>query len=333
MFTMSRAGAALAASVLMSLWLVGPASGSEVQASDPPAPVGISPTVSDTHAKARSKFSLTISPTRLVVGPADIGTVQRIRVVNGALSPMSVTVEKRNFVGGTDGTMVFQETAPYSASNWVTVSPTSFIVAPGATQVVTVSITVPAGPEPGDHQVGLVFLVPAGKSTANIKINRGIGTPVYITVPGPIDTSATLSDLGAKGFAIGGPVALTAKVRNTGTVHRDFRGATSLKVTAAGTAAPFPDFTVMRGSTRNIGTTWDPPLMCICHPTVSFVNADGAAQSATVRVIVFPLHLLGIILGALLVLAVGSRLMRRRYQANVIKAAALLGPPVGDHVG
>jgi hypothetical protein len=37
----------------------------------------------------------------------------------------------------------------------------------------------------------------------------------------------------------------------------------------------------------------------------------------------------GIILGALLVVAAVSRLMRRRYQLNVIKAAALLSRPVG----
>jgi hypothetical protein len=332
MITMCRTGAALAASVLVSLWLVAPASGSEASASGPPTPVGISPTTSTTYSKLPTEFSLTVSPTRLVVGQADVGTVQKVLVVNRGQSPVSVTVQKRNFTGGADGTLAFQEKAPYSASNWVRVNPTSFTVAPGATQVVTAAITVPAGPEPGDHQVALVFLVPAGKTAANIKINRGIGTPVYITVPGPIDDSASLSNLRAPWFAIGGPVAITATMRNTGTVHRDFRGPAPLKVSGAGNAAPFPDFTVMRGSTRDVSTTWDPPLICICSPTVSFVGAAGTVQSSSVRVIVFPLPLLGIISGALLVVAAVSRLMRRRYQLNVIKAAALLGRPVGDGV-
>jgi hypothetical protein len=203
-------------------------------------------------------------------------------------------------------------------------------VAPGTAQTVTATITVPAGPEPGDHQVALVFLVPAGKGAGNIKINRGIGTPVYITVPGPIDDSASLSNLSAKGFATRGPVRLTATMNNTGNVHRDFRGATPLKVSGAGTAAPFPDFTVMRGSMRDISTTWNPPLICVCNPTVSFVNAAGTVQSSSVRVIVFPLPLFGLIVGALLALGIVIRVTRRRYRASVIRAAVRLNRPVAS---
>ena len=332
MMTMRRAGAAFAASVLVSLWSVAPASGSEAQASGPPTPLASTPTSGTTYPKVASDFSLTVSPTRLVVGPADIARVQKFLVVNRGQLPVSVTVQKRNFTGGRDGALLFEEDAPYSASNWVAVNPTSFSVASGGTQVVNATITVPASPEPGDHQVALVFLVPAGRTTANIKINRGIGTPVYITVPGPIDDSASLRNLNAKGFAMRGPVKLTATMNNTGTVHRDFRGATPLKVTGAGIAAPFPDFTVMRGSTRDISTTWNPPLICICNPTVSFVNAAGTVQSYSVRVIVLPLPPMGILLGALLLGRLVVVLARRRYQANVLKAAALLSRPVGEGV-
>jgi hypothetical protein len=329
MANLRRSGAALAASILMSLSTFTPASGSVPPASDPPSPVGVRPTTSTTYKTVPSAFSLMISPTRLVVGRADIGTVQKVQVINRGQSPVSVTVQKRNFTGSRDGALVFQEHAQYSASDWVTVKPLSFTVAPGAMQVVSATITVPTAPEPGDHQVVLVFLVPSGKTSGNIKINRGIGTPVYVTVPGPIDDSASLSDLHAPGFATGGPVTLTATVRNTGTVHRDFRGATALKIHSAGAAAAFPDFTVIRGVTRDISTTWDPPLICICNPTVTFVNAAGSVQSSSVRVIVFPLPLLGLSVGALLVLWVVTYLARRRYQASVTKAAALLSRPVG----
>jgi hypothetical protein len=328
MITMRRGGASMVVCALMSLWLVAPASGSVASASGPPTPVGSTPTGGTTYKQVASEFSLTVSPTRLVVGQKDIGKVQKVLVVNQGQSPVSVTVQKRSFTGGRDGALVFQENAPYSASNWVTVSPTSFTVAPGVSQTVTATIKVPAGPEPGDHQVALVFMVPAGKSAGNIKINRGIGAPVYITVPGPVDDSASLSDLSAKGFAMRGPVTLTATMNNTGTVHRDFRGATPLKVTGAGTAAPFPDFTVIRGSTRDISTTWNPPLICICNPTVSFVNAAGTVQSYSVRVIVLPLPLMGIFLATLLLGWLVVALARRRYQASVLKAAALLSRPV-----
>jgi hypothetical protein len=331
MITMRRFGVSLVACALMSLWVVSPASGSVASASGPPTPVG-TPTSGTTYNKVASDFSLTVSPTRLAVAAADIGKVQKILVVNRGQLPASVTVQKRNFTGGLDGALLFQDNAPYSASNWVTVSPTSFTVAPGVSQTVTATIKIPASPEPGDHQVALVFMVPAGKTAGNIKINRGIGTPVYITVPGPIDDSTSLSNLSAKGFAMRGPVALTATMTNTGTVHRDFRGATPLSVTGAGTAVPFPDFTLIRGSARDINTTWNPPLICICNPTVSFVNAAGTVQSYSVRVIVLPLPLMGILLGTLLLAWLVVALARRRYQVSVLKAAALLSRPVGEGV-
>ncbi|MDP9074230.1 MAG: hypothetical protein M3N98_08675 [Actinomycetota bacterium] len=273
-------------------------------------------------------FSLTISPTRLVVGQADINTTQQIQVINNGQSPAAVTVQKKNFSGGADGTLVFQEAAPYSASAWVTINPPTFNLAPGATQIVTAVISVPPSPEPGDHQVALVFLVPAGTTNGNIKINRGIATPVYITVAGPLNDSASLSDLSVKGFATGGPVTITAKVHDTGTVHRDFRGASPLKISAAGSAAVFPDFTVMRGSTRDIATTWNPPLFCICHPSVSVVNADGTVHSMTVQVIIVPLPLLGAVGGAVVLIVVGLWLARRGYRGSVNKAAIRLGRPV-----
>jgi hypothetical protein len=331
MTNMLQRGSAVATCALMFGWSAPLVSGSGANAPDPPSPTGEPPTNSTSYRPDPSEFSLTVSPTRLVVGPADIRSEPEILVVNRGHTEVEVTVQKRDFTGGTDGSLVFLKHAPYSASSWVTVSPTTFRVAPGAAQAVTASIAVPTEPEPGDHQVALVFLVPAGQTGANIRINRGVATPLYITVPGPADDSSSITDLAAARFVLGGgSVALTAKVHNNGTVHRDFRNKARLTVDAAGTPSAFPDFTIVRGSTRDIGTTWDPPLLCVCHPTVSFRNADGSVQTATVLVIVFPLYLLGILVGALLVLFVGLRVWRRRYRANVARAAAKLRPRVGD---
>ena len=285
------------------------------------------------EAATNPNFSLAISPTRLVVDRGQADEPQKIKIINGGTSEMRVDVTKQNFTGGRDGSMIMAETAPWSASTWVDVSPTTMVIPAGETRVVTARITIPTDPEPGDHQVALVFLVPAGESKANVKINRGIGTPLYVTVPGPIDDSAMVKALDAGGFAAGGPIDITATIENTGTVHRDFRSDTPLRVNAAGTAEPFPDFTVMRGATRDIATTWDPPLMCICHPTVSIIDAKGEVQSMSVRVVVFPLPLLGFILAVLVLAAVAYRLARRRYEHNVIRAAAALRPAVGSGDG
>jgi len=312
MTTMLRRGTIIASCAIMLGWSAPFASGSEALTSDPRVPVSDPPTNSTSYRPVPSQFSLTVSPTRVVATQDDLGAVPPILVVNRGHSAVAVTVQKRNFTGGSDGSLIFQKDASYSAAEWVTVGPTSFVIAPGTSQTVTASVIVGASPEPGDHQVAIVFLVPAGKSRANVSINRGIAIPVYVAVSGPTDDSAALSDLDAPGFVMTGDVDVTAKVRNTGTVHHDFRDTTRLHLDVAGTAQAFPDFTVMRGATRDISTTWDPPLMCVCHPAVSIVSADGTVQTSTIRVIVFPLHLLAIAVGLLLVLAFGIWLRRRR---------------------
>lgn len=316
--TVLRRSAVLSACVLLAGWSVPLAQASEAPAPPPPSN-------STTYELNPDQFSLTVSPTRLVIGPADIARTAEIQVVNTGQAAVPVTVQKRNFTTGPDGSLRYQPDAPFGASDWVTVGPESFELAPGASQVVTADIAVPSSPEPGDHQVAVVLLVPAGETDANIKVNRGIAAPVLITVPGPVDDSVSIGGLSAPGFALRGPVDLAAELRSTGTVHRDFRGQAPLTVESAGSATPFPDFTVMRGATRQVSTAWDPPLMCICQPTVTYLDAAGAPQTATATVVVFPVDLLGGLV--LLAVAVGFaiRWRRRRYRAAVRRAAEAMG--------
>jgi hypothetical protein len=267
-------------------------------------------------------FALTVSPTRLAVGANDNGRPQKVALSNGGSAPLAVTVQRRNFVARPDGSLDYRDEAPHSASRWITTDVASVVVAPGATQTVTASITVPADPESGDHHVALVFVAAAGVTESNVKINRGIGIPVFITVAGAVDDSVRISDLRTVGFATGGPIAISATVQGTGTVHRDFRATTPLRLEAPGATATFPDFTVLRESTREITTTWDPPLMCVCDLTVAVSNTPGEIQALTVRVVVFPLQELGALLGVLLMALVAAGLIRHHFRTTVARAVA-----------
>lgn len=313
------APAAIARSTVPAVALASPGT-------DPNPGSGSSPSTS--YSTSTSDFSMALNPARLVVGQADIGTVQKIDVINHGTTPMSVVVQKRDFLQAPDGSLSYQESAPYSASGWVSLEPTTFTVPSGQAQTVTATITAPAVTEPGDHQLAVAFIVPSQSGEGNIKINRGIALPVFITVPGPVDTTSTLSSLSAPGFSLGGAVTVTASVQNVGTVHRDFRAPTPLAITSGDDSTAFPDFTVTRDAVRDVSTTWDPPLMCICTPTVSFVNADGSVESAEVQVIVFPLHILGLVLLAVALVVLAVRLSRRRYRASVLRAAAAVNRPV-----
>jgi hypothetical protein len=86
---------------------------------------------------------------------------QPVQVANRGREPLDIEVGKRDFVQHPDGSLSFEENAPYSASNWVTATPDRFRLDPGATAQVQVRFSPPAEPDAGDHQVVLVFLAPA----------------------------------------------------------------------------------------------------------------------------------------------------------------------------
>jgi hypothetical protein len=300
--TWLRRGCGVAASVAALVCTAGPAS-----AYSPPA---------------GPAFSLTVSPTRLVVDPQHVGDVQTFQVSNGGRTPFDIEVQKRNFTANVDGTLEFQANAPYSASAWVDAEPSSFRLPPHSVMNVKVRITMPANPEPGDHQVALVFIVPSVATQSNIRINRGIGTPIYIRVPGTSIDSVQLDGLQAPRFSLSGPISFTTMVRDTGTVHRDFRGVDQLGVRVDGHNVPFPEFTVLRGTDRRITTQWrNPPLICFCKATVSITDADGVVHRVTASVTIFPVHLVAILLVVVAVLILVIRQARRRYRRQVLAAA------------
>ncbi|MDP9861652.1 MULTISPECIES: hypothetical protein [Streptosporangium] len=309
-----RRGRAAVLAGAFLLWAVGPAGPLAVG----PAGAGSAPPTPGTD------FSLTVSPTRLAVQPGDIDEKQRFQVVNQGERPVDVEVRKADFKPDLDGTLLFQPKAPYSASNWVTVTPDRFRLPAGRTRSVSVRISVPSAPEPGDHQLALIFMVPAGTGAGNIRVNRGIGAPVYIAVPGPVDDSAEVTGLRAPGFALGGPLTFTTTVRDTGTVHRDFRGDDRLRLRVNGESVAFPDFTVGRGAIREISTTFDPPLWCLCRAAVSIPGPGGTPTAATATVVVLPLHWLAAVVLTAAGLYLLARHARRRYRAQVRAAAHAL---------
>jgi hypothetical protein len=269
------------------------------------------PSTSTSYQLSPDAFALTVSPARLTVAQDALDDTQQVTVVNRGRQPVTVTVEKRNFTAGADGALSYRPDAPFGAADWVDVSPARLTLDPGVSQQVTATIRVPEEPEPGDHQVALVFLAPPTGS-GNIKINRGIGTPVYVTVPGPVDDSVRLKGLSGPRWSWHGQPTLTASLSSTGTVHRDFRGPTALSVGTAQHRSRFADFTVSRGADRVVRTTWDAPLVCVCRPSISVTNGDEPAQVASARVVVLPWWLAaGVLAVALVALLLGIRARRR----------------------
>jgi hypothetical protein len=283
------------------------------------------PSTSTSYALSPDAFSVTVSPARLVVSQDDLASTQLLTVVNRGQEPVSLTVQKRNFVTSPSGGLSYRPDAPYGAADWVTVAPAVLDLDPGESQQVRATIQVPDKPDVGDHQVALVFLAPS-TGDGNIKVSRGIGAPLYVTVPGPVDDSVRLNGLTGPGWSLRGHPSLTASLTSTGTVHRDFRGTTALSVGTAGRQTRFNDFTVARGADRVVTTTWDAPLVCVCHPSLTVTNAGQAPQTVSTRVVVLPWWLL---VGLVLVLAAVAVLVVRR-RSRTARAADQTGPDAED---
>lgn len=271
------------------------------------------PSTHTSYSTSGTPFSVTISPARLTIPADDLDSTQHVTVVNRGTDPVTLDVQLRNFVAQPDGGLSYAPDAPYGAADWAHVSPTHLTLQSGESTLVDATFDVPAKREPGDHQLALIFLAPSGKTAGNIAVNRGIGAPVYLTVPGPVDDSVRLDSLRSSFWSFRGDPDLTLHLTSTGTVHRDFRGPTALPVGTSRHLGRFSDFTVSRGAERVVSTTWDAPLVCVCHPYVTVTNAGGVPQTVSTRVVVVPWWgLAG--LGLIVILGLAS-VLRRRLRA------------------
>ncbi|MEH1167746.1 hypothetical protein V6V47_20410 [Micromonospora sp. CPCC 205539] len=267
----------------------------------------------------QSDFSLTVTPSRMVVPADEIGHPRRFTVTNRGRTAIDVSMRTASFLVDTKGDLIFQSDAPHTAIDWVTVRPERLRLAAQSATPVDVRIAVPSTAEPGEHQVAVIFSTSPPAGAPGLSVRRSVGAPVYVTVPGEAVDSVQVAKLGVPGFATRGPLALTATVRNVGTLHRDFVAADRLRAQVAGEDVTFGDFTLLRDASRQVSARWDdPPLACVCRVTVAVSNPDGSPGSAMATVVILPMHLIGPGLGGvLLLLLLAWVLRRRRSQAGV----------------
>ncbi len=255
---------------------------------------------------ATPRYSLTVEPARIVVSAGQAGTPQIVKVSNTGSGPLHVDVVRTAFTQQRDGHLVFAKDAPFSASEWIQAEPAAFDLPPGAHEQVRVTIDVPPFADPGEHQVALIFRVPAARDTGGFAVSGGIGSIVLVGVPGIVTHSVAIRTLQAPLVADSGKVRLKLKIRNSGSVRRDYIRPHRLVAIIDGKRVPFPDFTVLRNSTREVETEWtDPPLFCVCTARVTTDDGHGNPVTVTARVFIFPFR----VVGGILIAAVGLGLL------------------------
>jgi len=266
-------------------------------------------------------LSMLVSPVRLTVSGEQLTRTHRVQIQNRGSEPLDVTAKVESLAQRSDGSSLPVQNAPFAATGWLTVVPDHFLVQPGHRQWVKVQIRIPAQPEPGDHDLALVFVVPPRPGHGNLHVAEGIGVPVLITVPGQVNDAVSVTGLHAPGFSAGGAVPLTATVREAGNVHHSFRDDGHRLAARSGSATVlFPPFSVLRESTVTMRTQWaHPPALCICHVSVTVASAGHVSQ-ATATVVIFPVVPVASATGGVLLLLAGFLLIRRHHRRRMAEA-------------
>jgi P pilus assembly chaperone PapD len=273
--------------------------------------------------KQKVPYSLTVSPTRLILPVGKSHDSHVFDVSNSGTRALDVETQFSDIAQASSGALDFAPGGPFSATTWVKANPKNFHLAPGQHQRVRVTVNVPAHPEPGDHQVGMVFRVPPKTGSGNVAVSGAIGAEILIATPGKTIQEIALEGLQAPTFSNGGSVSLRLTIRNRGNVHHDYLKPHQLHAEANGKEVAFPEFSLLRDSVRTVTTVWsDPPMLCLCTITVSAADGQGHVVTTSTRVIVFPFALVGGLLLLILGLWLVLRTQRRRTQLKLDEASA-----------
>jgi hypothetical protein len=204
-----------------------PTPSSSARASEQPRiTFGLGP-ATDQQVDRRSGFNL--------VGVRGARLVDQVAIVNLAREPLTVNLYAADIVNGADGSLQLAPSAaePVDAARWVrfaTPSGQRFVtVAPRATVVVPLTVTVPDDAFVGDHLAGVVASVVArgqapGQRGTDVELEQRIAVRLAVRVGGVLAPQLVVEDVDAGYAGVPNPLgAGTATVRytvrNTGNVR------------------------------------------------------------------------------------------------------------------
>ena len=178
--------------------------------------------------QAQNALGLTAIPPRLeiTIKPGETIT-KEIKVRNESKTERVINTTSKDFIVTDDkGTPVQIEGVDensnrWAAASWVQVSPSNYVLKPGETKTLMVTIIAPENPTAGGHYA-MVLHSPKNQATLSetgSAIETYVGTLLYVTVPGNIKESARISDFSAPGFLEFGPVTFKTTIANFSDIH------------------------------------------------------------------------------------------------------------------
>lgn len=214
---------------------------------------------------AQQANAIAISPVKFELSANPGDSIQNIlRVYNDTTEPVLVSVNVDNFSPtGEAGQVVIDENTPdtgFSLKSWITLNQSSFTLEPRASQTVEFTIAVPQNAEPGGHYGSiLASIAPVDAVTGGgVGIAQRVGALLLLDVAGEVTEKMYIAEFVAPEFSEYGPVDLTLRLKNDGSVHLKPRGyitITNMFGKEAGTI-DIPQTNVLPQSVRKFDLGW-----------------------------------------------------------------------------
>lgn len=170
---------------------------------------------------ARPNFVLDAEPGQSISDELVVTNDGKVELVLGVYVSDAFNTDE----GGTD--LLAGDEPPRDIGAWTTPESTSITVPAGGQVVVPFTIAVPDDAAAGDHVGGIVTsltVTEQGTDGTRVKVERRLGTRIYLRVDGELSPELTFTDLSAEYHASVNPFApgsmeLTYTVENTGNVR------------------------------------------------------------------------------------------------------------------
>lgn len=256
------------------------------------------------YAQAATRKGIQISPLTYNFEIQDsASTTGKIIITNLNDQELNYSIEVEDFSSVSDSGApsfgaVHDENAVTTLSDWFTFdSPKEGALAAHTDLTVTFTITIPAGAEPGGHYAA-VFAKEV-KKTAEGRTELGVasrvGTLILVSVPGITTNGVKISDFKFPRMVWQGPVNLSLKATNTGTVHYDSKSEVKVESMFGGVNnVSMGTHTVLPGNHRAFSGTWGSKFPFGRYTATASVT-DGNGQIVTTSGIIWALPLMIVI--------------------------------------
>ena len=169
-----------------------------------------------------------VSPSMLELSIGSKPVNESLRLFNLKKVPTKVKVEVYNWTLDENNEVKLLPPTEQSLDQWMLINPVSFVLEPGKSQVVRLSIRPPVKPAPGEHRALIYFteepadnVAPGEETPVEVLFKLGVG--VYANAS-PTKKAATLTGLSLDKSGN----TLRASITNSGNVHTRLKGTYSI---------------------------------------------------------------------------------------------------------